>query len=198
MTGARGPRGTRETVRLRPAPAYDPPYDDEHPPEWWGPGAVQPLLDLYAPPSPATNPRNRPPEPAPAAPGASAATVAAAARFVNTCLEVLNGYRPVSHFRVLASPLEAAAVVEAMSNAFRRLRLTGHRPTGRREHLLTLRTMRTCEPRPGVAEIAVVVGTGSGRRGPVPGRSTDDRVWALAYRLECLHGRWLCTAARML
>lgn len=205
-----GSRVAPITVRLRPAPVYDPPYDDERPPEWWGPGAVQPLLDLHAPPS--APPPAGPARPARAGtaspgappgdatpPGATPPATTTAARFVNTCLEILNGYRPVTHFRVLASPLEAASVLDAMTQAFRRLRMAGPRPPiGHRERLVTLRTMRTCQPRPGVLEIAAVVGTGSGRRGPVPGRSADDRVWALAYRLERRHGRWLCTAARML
>jgi len=52
--------------------------------------------------------------------------------------------------------------------------------------------MRTCEPRVGVAEIAIVVGC----RAPV-GR-TDGRAWGLAFRLERQHGRWQCTAAQLL
>jgi hypothetical protein len=181
-------------VRVRSAPAHDPPYDDERPPEWWGPGAaVQPLLELPAPAAPERDPdppawRSR----APAAgglgnppPAASPATTAAATRFVNTCLEILNGYRAVTHVRLLAHPLAAATVLSEMSRAVRRLR----RAARGGDQLIKLRTMRTCEPRPRVAEIAVVVGRGTG-----PGQDT----WALAFRLEQAHGRWLCTAAALL
>jgi hypothetical protein len=116
-----------------------------------------------------------------------------AARFVNTCLEILNGYRPVNHFRALADPLAAATVLAEMTRAVGRLR-----PATRGRGLVRLRAMRTCEPRPGVAEIALVVGaqtaTTAGRAaGPDAGRA-----WGLAYRLERQHGRWQCTAARLL
>jgi Family of unknown function (DUF6459) len=167
-------------VRLRSAPAYDPPYDDERPPEGWGSGAVQPLLELPAPPVAERTPDRPVPQPA-----ASPATTTAAARFVNTCLEILNGYRAVTYARVLAHPLAAASVLSEMSQAVRRLR----RPARGSDQLIKLRTMRTCQPRPRVAEIAVVVGRGTGA-----GRD----VWALAFRLEQVHGRWLCTAATML
>jgi hypothetical protein len=176
----------RGLVRLRSAPAYDPPYDDERPPEWWGSGAVQPLLELPAPPVAERDPGRPAWRAPPPQAGASPATTAAATRFVNTCLEILNGYRPVTHVRVLAHPLAAQAVLAEVSRAVRRVRRAA-RASGRDE-LVKLRTMRTCEPRSRIAEIAVVVGTeGRGRR-----------VWALAFRLEQVHGRWLCSVARVL
>lgn len=201
----------RRNVPLRPAPPYDPPYDDQRAPEPWPSGAaVQPLLDLTAPGAaePGTgaparsSPARQPASPAawPSRPAASPLTAAAAARFVNTCLEILNGYRPVTHFRVLASPLDASDVLAAMTHAFRRLRRGGHRVTGP-DRLLAVRTMRTCEPRPGVAEIAVVIGVGQGRPRAArrPGQaSADDQAWALVYRLERQRGQWLCTVAHML
>jgi uncharacterized protein DUF6459 len=168
------------TVRLRSAPAYDPPYDDELPTQWWGAGALQPLLELPAAASP---------EPF----GAAPATIAAATRFVQACLEILNGYRPLTHVRVLADPLEMTAVLAEMTRAVRRLR-----PAAGREALVKLRTMRTCEPRPGVAEIAVVVGAELPTRDGPAQRARSQAVWALAYRLEQRHARWLCTAATLL
>lgn len=185
-------------IRILPAPAYDPPYDDERPPDWWLPGTVQPLLELpplpdrtvaaNQPPRAAASPADRPTA------AASAQTTVAATRFVNTCLEILNGYRPVSHVRDLADPLAAATVLDAMAQAAGRLR-----PAARRDGLVKLRVMRTCEPRPGVAEIALVVGTRSGAGGGLrAGRQHPGQAWALAFRLEQRHGRWLCTAARML
>lgn len=179
-------------VQVRSAPTYDPPYDDERPPDCWGPGAMQPLLELPAPPAaqrdqdrPAWRRAERAGELGMPQPAASPATTTAAARFVNTCLEILNGYRAVSHVRVVAHPLAAQSVLSEMTRAVRRLR----RAARGGDQLVKLRTMRTCEPRPRVAEVAVVVGRGAG-----PGRDT----WALAFRLEQTHGRWLCTAAAML
>jgi hypothetical protein len=202
-----GARAARVPVRVLPAPAYDPPYDEDRPAGWWPPDLVQPLLELpglagtvsatgrepAAGPAPGVD---RPPggvDPTPGVgrpPAASPPTVAAAARFVNTCLEILNGYRPVSHFRALADPLATAAVLAEMTRAVSRLG-----PLVRREGLVRLRAMRTCEPRPGVAEIALVVGV---RSGQPPGAGGHGQAWALAYRLERQHGRWHCTAARLL
>jgi uncharacterized protein DUF6459 len=179
------------TVRVRSAPAYDPPYDDELPTQWWGAGALQPLLEL-----PAASPEpfsDRPALRAPAPTGAAPATIAAATRFVQACLEILNGYRPLTHVRVLADPLEAPAVLAEMTRAVRRFR-----PASGREALVKLRTMRTCEPRPGVAEIAVVVGAEPPTRERPAQRAPSQAVWALAYRLEQRHARWLCTAATLL
>lgn len=128
----------------------------------------------------------RPQRTLPAAPP----TTTAAVRFINTCLEIFNGYRPVAHFRTLASPLEAGRVVAEMTQALRRLRRSTS-TSRHRDRLIKLRRMRTCQPRPDVAEVAVVIGVGGNA---VRGQS----AWALAYRLERQHGRWLCTAARML
>lgn len=124
-------------------------------------------------------------------PAASPTTTTAAVRFINTCLEIFNGYRPVTHFRSLASPLEAGEVVAEMTQALRRLRHAARRSTSRRDGLIKLRRMRTCQPLPGVAEVAVVIGLGGNA-------ARDQPAWALAYRLEQRHGRWLCTTARML
>jgi hypothetical protein len=191
----------RGPVLVRPAPASDPPYDDESPPEWWGAGALQPLLEL---PAPAPEPiAGRARSPAPHV-GTSPSTAAAATRFVNTCLEILNGYRPATHIRGLAYPLDAPAVLAETQRAVRRLRQAAGRDT-----LLKVRTMRTCEPRPGVAEIAVVVGTDPPTRirttlrtqsTPVVrhAAAASPQAWALAYRLEQRHARWLCTAAHLL
>jgi Family of unknown function (DUF6459) len=177
-------------VHVRSAPACDPPYDDERPPEWWGPGVVQPLLELPATPAAERGPDRpawrRAQAGVAGGPGRPhPPTTAAVVRFVNTCLEILNGYRAVTHVRVLAHPLAASTVLSEMSQAVRRLR----RAARGGDQLIKLRTMRTCEPRPRVIEVAVVVGRGSG---------AGQDTWALAFRLEQVHGRWLCTAAQLL
>jgi uncharacterized protein DUF6459 len=57
----------------------------------------------------------------PIAPPSSA--VASAQRYVRTCLEVLNGFRPASHLRTLAGPVEFGAVVAQLG---RRRNGAGH------------------------------------------------------------------------
>jgi hypothetical protein len=200
-------------VRVRPAPAYDPPYDEERPSDWFDPEALQPLLELPGLPGTGRRRRPGPPDrpactgwPGQVPAGASPPTTAAAARFVNICLEIINGYRPVTHFRALSAPLAAASVLEAMTEAVHRVR-----PATRRGGLVKLRAMRTCEPRPGVAEIALVIAIDGGpgpsqgepaNRGPTgsrTGRTGPTRqAWGLAFRLERQPGRWQCTAAGML
>jgi hypothetical protein len=173
---------TRTAPLLRPVPVYDPPYDDEAPGGTSGPVPGQVPLALPTPPAPSL------PAPVPPAPGASPASRTAAVRFVNACLEIFNGYRPVAHARALAGPLQAAPVLAALTLASRRLaRVAGQPPAGK----IKLRRMRVCEPRDGVAEISVVLTTGCQR--PAAGRS-----WAAAFRLERHHGRWQCTAAHLL
>jgi hypothetical protein len=199
-------------VRLRSVPRCDPPYDDERPADMWAATTAQPLLDLpppaaggrrFGPPAPVVAPEpvhRQVPQAAARAggepwlgpPAANSATTTAAVRFVNTCLEIFNGYRAVGHFRSLACPLSATNVVAEMTQALRRLRRSSGR-AGHRGSPIKLRRMRTCQPQPGVAEIAVVIGVGS-----AGAANRAAAAWALAYRLEQRHGRWLCTAARML
>lgn len=195
----------RGSIRLVRAPSYDPPFDDEQPEGWWPGDGLQPMLDLPWPPVP--SPRPAPP-PYPAAAGPDAAgqppvdpstATDAANWFVRTSVEILNGYRPVGHFRALASPQDAPAVMVAMTDAIRRLRqVAGGVGTG----LVRPRKVRTFAPRPGAIEIAAVIGTG-----PVPGRGSagraafpraTERAWAFACRLEQRGGRWCCTAAHLL
>ncbi|QSB13891.1 hypothetical protein JQS43_20415 [Natronosporangium hydrolyticum] len=189
---------TPPQLRLRAAPTYDPPFDDQATTDWRSAGASQPMLAAPQPLAPAGTSG-----PAGASGGsadrrsptaAAPATTAAAVRFVNTCLEILNGYRAVNHLRAVTHPLAAPEVIAAMTQAVRRLRRTvsPQRASPRRESLVKVRQMRTCEPRPGVAELAVVVGA---RVGP---QARDERSWALAFRLEQTQDRWLCTAAQLL
>lgn len=179
-------------IRVSPAPAHDPPYDDETPVQWWPPDVLQPLLELPGMPADRPGRRSdrggaRPAGPDRPAAAASPPTIAAATRFVNTCLEILNGYRPVGHARLLADPLAATAVVAELTHAVQRFG-----PVARKQGLVRLRAMRTCEPRPGIAEIAIVVGCRA------PAGQADGRAWGLAFRLQRQHGRWQCTAAQLL
>ena len=108
-------------------------------------------------------------------------------------MEALNGFRPVAHLRPLVTPLDFASVTDQLTRRAVRLRMarpvqecTGRRPgRGRSGAQLALRRMRVCEPRAGVAEAAAVIGYG-------------ETAWAMAVRLECRRGHWLCTLLQVL
>lgn len=174
---------TDSGVRLRSAPTYDPPLEGGSGQGWMPP--AQPTLPLSTLAGPPPQETSTPPVPDDTDP----ATRAAAQRFVRTCLEILNGYRPVTHVRSLAYPLAAASVLQAMTFATRRLaRATAGTSPRAPVHL---RRLRVCQPRPGVAEISAVVGTDQRARGGV-------RCWGAAFRLEHHRGRWWCTVARLI
>lgn len=123
---------------------------------------------------------------------ASAEARQAAHRFLGTCLEIFNGYRPAAHVRPLAGGAEAMVITDHLVAttrrlADRRLRRPGGRPPGpaTAADLLRLRRLRVCEPRPGIAEAAAVLTAGG-------------RCWAMAFRLERRRGNWLGTVARVL
>ncbi|TDB71385.1 Rv3235 family protein, partial [Micromonospora sp. KC723] len=106
----------------------------------------------------------------------------AAQRFVGTCLEILNGYRPPGQLRALVAPGRVIEVTEQLARATSRtgpVRRRATRPT------LRLRRLRVCEPRPAAVEVAAVLG-GAGRS------------WAMAVRLEHRRGSWLCTVLQVL
>jgi hypothetical protein len=179
---------TPPKIRIRPAPPCDPPYDDErHPEEQEWTILAPPLWDL----APAQEPRARPPaaverraRPA----GVPAEIRMTAAVFVKTCLEVVNGLRPIGQLRALADPQDAATVLSAMTRATRRLQREARRrppAAGGGTTKIKLRRVRVYQPHPDAIEIAAVIGT-------------DERSWAAALRLRRRGGRWLCAAAAVL
>ncbi|MGH2598695.1 MAG: Rv3235 family protein [Dehalococcoidia bacterium] len=190
-------------VRLRPAPALEPPYDDERPdatpaatrsphdvelPLDWGRPTLRPIGGRSIPRV------DRPVRPRPARPRRTGWQVMAddlplaIKQFVDMYVEVLNGRRPVRHLLPYAS-----------DEAFRRIRLAitlrgkGWWPVGRRGHsrdlppaqlrnaAITVVRLRACEPLPGVVEVAAVLARG-------------NQVRAVALRLEREGLRWTCTA----
>jgi hypothetical protein len=128
-------------------------------------------------------------------------------RFVRMCVEVLNGYRPAAHLRCLALPRDAAAVVaQAVAGTSRvadirhsqsSRRTPGGRPVSqivgsrqimrrdRRPGPVGVIRLRTCEPRPGAVEAAVLLVTG-------------DRTWAMALRMELHAQTWCATTLRLI
>ncbi|GAA4450495.1 Rv3235 family protein [Phytohabitans houttuyneae] len=194
----------RPAIRLRPAPALDPPFDDEATPPLRDQLALQ--LDgatRHRRHAPIPVPRVRSGIPTPSAPvptssdgaaappalaDASEETKRAARRFLDVCLEILNGYRPVAHIRNLTGH-NASAVIEQVAacldraDGLRRAHDPG-RSLPRGHRFVIVRHLRVCEPRAGVAEGAAAL-------------ALFGRTWALAFRLERKRGRWHCAAVRL-
>lgn len=188
------PRGPRPAIRLRPAPACEPPFDDELEPAFWA-TADQLALSWARPTAPVAAasppPARLPDAPRTAVAGASAEARLAVRRFVQMCVEVLNGYRPPAHLRRLARPADAAGVVaqgvagaQRVATLRRTIQAPGRRPARRPPPVAVLR-LRVCEPRPGAAEAAVTLVTG-------------ERTWAMAFRLELHHQVWAATTMRLI
>ncbi|MEU6020510.1 Rv3235 family protein [Micromonospora sp. NPDC048871] len=203
MIDPRRPGPSRPPVRLRPAPAYDPPFVDEGS-EWPGPADGQLALDLFSAPhwSPGSGPA-RPPHqrvtvrPTPARPGrdpvrqlppgalttATPGATRVAHRFVASCIEVFNGFRPPVQLRRQLDPARCAHLLPELARGS--ARAVGTRRRTPRPGL-RLRRLRVCEPRPNAIEAAAVL-TG-----------VVDASWAMALRLEHRRGTWLCTDLRIL
>ncbi|MEH0844480.1 Rv3235 family protein [Micromonospora sp. CPCC 205711] len=195
MVDSRRPGPSRPPIRLRPAPVSDPPYADESADLWPRP-AGQLALDLFGS---ARQPAGRPtgrrvdPRPGPVRPGgsphppgalatATPKATRAAHRFVGTCLEILNGYRPPGQLRALVEPGRAVEFSAELARAATRggpVRRRAARPT------VHLRRLRVCEPRAAAVEVAAVLAGGG-------------RSWAMAVRLEHRRGTWLCTVLQVL
>ncbi|MDQ7904854.1 Rv3235 family protein [Phytohabitans sp. ZYX-F-186] len=192
----------RPAIRLRPAPALDPPFDDETAPQLWDQLPLQ--LDgatRHRRHAPIPVPRVRSGAPTlmspesdgdataqPTLADASEEAKRAARRFLDVCLEIFNGYRPIAHIRGLTG-YNASPIVDQMAacldraNGLRRAHDPG-RVLPRERRSVFLRHLRVCEPRAGVAEGAAAL-------------ALFGRTWALAFRLERKRGRWHCAAVRL-
>lgn len=158
-------------LRLLPAPASEPPYDDERP-------GGQPLPLRPATPHPASL-RQAPPlrlVPPPVEPLSDPATPPArpfAHALVQRLLEVLAGVRPVAQLR-RDTTLDVYDDLERMVTV-------RPRPTGPRPDRRSVRSVHVQEQPGGVAEVFATV-----RRG--------ERYGAVALRLQHTAGSWRCTA----
>jgi hypothetical protein len=156
-------------VRLLRAPVLDPPFDDELTPSTYRPA-----------PPPA-------PEPLPpvAIAGASPECHTAALKFLNLTLELLNGFRPPAQLRPLIAVPQAVDILDELARGLRLVTAMRRKRPGA-DNRVRRTQLRTCEPRPGAAEVAAVLNDG-------------DRAWALAYRLERLPvAGWRCVALRII
>jgi hypothetical protein len=181
----------RPAIRLRPAPRHEPPFDDERDPLTW-PSPDQLALE-WARLVPRREPVERPSPPVrrTVVTGASTEARLAVRRFVATCVEVLNGYRPAAHLRRLSQPREAANVVAQGLAGARRVtearqhRTAGRAPRPRRPVPAAVVRLQLCEPRAGAVEAAAVLVIG-------------DRTHAMALRLESHNEAWLATTLRLI
>jgi hypothetical protein len=173
------PGPPRPLVRIRRAPALEPPADDDRRPDDHPVCAGQLALFISVHGSrddsgarDGTGARHE----AGAKDGAATTPPpahAAASRFVAACVEVLNGFRPAAHLRPLIPTEQFAGVMTQLTRRAVRLRMPGRERIG-------VRRLRVCEPRAGVAEAVAVLGTG-------------EASWAMALRFEYRRGSWLCT-----
>ena len=195
----------RPLVRVVPVPRLEPPADHElvaagvEPPP-----ASAPALPIDLPMGQRRPRRIQPAVQAeiprrlaPAEPTDFSVMVPVVRRLLATFLEVAGGFRPIAHLRPFCRPERFGLIVDQLSGCgdgkFRGaasaainnpIALRGRRP-GRpvpppSTERLSVRRVQICELRGGAAEVAVVL-------------SRHDRVWAMALRMECRRGRWLCT-----
>lgn len=199
MPDSRRPAPPRPPVRLRPAPPLDPPFAEDQLLDLWPrPSAAQLALNLSepdrpAPARPVARPAHRPVAPHPARPvtppvAAALATATpeatrAAHRFVGTCLEILNGYRPPGQLRPLTDPTRTTMVLEQLAGATARLGPVRRRTT---RPMVRLRRLRVCQPQPATIEAAAVLAAPNGRS------------WAMAVRLERRPPGWICLVLQIL
>jgi hypothetical protein len=201
------------SISIRPVPALEPPTDDELARAGIvPPSPFSETLPISLPGS-AGSRRRRGPTRSPRAiaavhavpraaadPGAGHTAAGAAHRFLAACVEVLGGYRPPAHLRGLCAPEEFAAITLQLTGRHG-AQLAGRSPLTPRPATgapplspragqvgpgsLAVRRVVVCEPRPGVAEVAVVL-------------TRRDRSWAMALRLELRGQRWCCTHLRVI
>jgi hypothetical protein len=185
------PGALEPMVRLRRAPRTEPPFEFEDeapdPSAVERPAARRPGAAAGSDPGAGSGPRAWSGAAAGSDPGAwsgagavgavgaggPSAVQCVARRYVNLCLEVLGGFRPLGHLRRLTTPTMFDVLPDELSVA--------PHPSAR----IRLRQLRVCQPRDGVAEAVAVLGQGG-------------QAWAMTLRLERRQADWLCTHLSML
>lgn len=155
------------TVVVRPAPRREPPFDDEIADGQW---AVRP----YDRPLPFQRaPRLRLQAPPNVLRGALPDPALWGRRLLVGIIEAAAGRRPLNQLGALLS----RSVATGLRGDFARAAGLGRRHW---THAATVHSVHASEPTENVAELAATV-------------RQDDRVRAIAIRLEVRHGRWCCT-----
>jgi hypothetical protein len=152
-------------LRLVPAPASAPPYDDE-------PNAPVLRLVRSTPPPPATFDDDAWLAAERTATAELPASHVFARTLVQAVLEVLAGVRSIKQLRRETTPELYTALAASLEDR--------PRPVGARPDLRAVRSLHVQERPEGVVEACATV-------------QRDGRVGALALRLEGFEGRWRCT-----
>jgi hypothetical protein len=161
------------TIRVRPAPRREPPFDDETgAPHLRVVGPLDRQLPFQAPPPPwgrqATAVRASTPLPDPRR---------WARRLLTGIFETAAGRRPLQQLAALLSP----SVGYGLGADFEKAAEAGRRHWS---HAARVRSVRASQPADGVAEICATIQVG-------------DRVRAVALRVEEHRGRWRCTRLQL-
>ncbi|WP_307239092.1 Rv3235 family protein [Kineosporia succinea] len=102
-----------------------------------------------------------------------------AASFIQAAMEVTSGLRPPAQLVRWTTPEVHGTIVRRGTLAARALRSNNGMSAKPQ-----LRALRLCAPRSGVYEVSAVI-------------SDPERVRAVAFRMEALHGRWRVTELEM-
>lgn len=185
----RRPPGNRSaTVRVRPAPRAEPPYDDEAPqpsygmdmlPLAWSAQTARPRTRRHHQFGRGRRAGQQHPDGCAARPDSQASRLALL-HFVRTAIEVVNGFRPLNQIVAMTHPRHAAEV----TNLVRTARAQAGYATGAAVPV-TVRRVRMCEPGPTAVEAAVVLDLGRRSR-------------AVMLRLERDGATWACHLARLI
>ncbi|RIV34601.1 Rv3235 family protein [Micromonospora radicis] len=219
MIDRRRPGPSRPPVRLRPAPAFDPPCVDEGDGAWPRPSDDQLTLDFFGAqqrparrePDRASAPRGAS-RPAPARPRpsrqlppgalATATPVATqvAHRFVANCLEVFNGFRAPVQLRHQLDPARAALLLPELARATARggaARATA-RGTAARAAARGGSRHRSAHPTLRLRRLRVCELHSTAIEAAAVLTGAAGTSWAMAVRLDHRRGSWLCTDLRVL
>jgi hypothetical protein len=173
MTAALRTRPAPASVRIRPAPRREPPFDDDLPdgrPVVPGPHDRRLPFELTAVPTPVWRP-------APPRPRGLQDPSAWGRRLLIGMIETAAGRRPLHQLAAMLSP----SVSRGIGADFERAAGQG---SAHWLHRAGVRSVRAAEPAEGVAELCATVEAGR-------------RVRAIAMRLEEHQGRWRCTRLQL-
>lgn len=184
----RRPPGHRpSSVRVRPAPRAEPPFDDETA----TPSNAMDMLPMPWPVKAARSRTRRHPagrsrrsgqqhQDARTRRGEPPTGRLALLHFVRMTIEVINGFRPASQIMAMTHPQHTAELASLVRVA----QSTARSRPGTKSPV-TVRRLRLCEPEPAAVEAAVVLELG-------------DRSRAVMLRLEQRGGTWTCHLAKLI